>query len=80
MRYKVPEISKAVDGVMSQQLSGLAKMLGQVDVAVAGEEGGPEEEPEAADVLLASEEAMEDGEGGAEKSKVDEAFGDLSDG
>jgi hypothetical protein len=32
MRYPVPTIAKAVDGVMSQQLEGLATMLGKVDV------------------------------------------------
>ena len=28
MRYEIPVISKAVDGVMSQQLKGLAEKLG----------------------------------------------------
>ena len=42
MRYKVPEISKAVDGVMSQQLRGLARLLGPLDAAA------PVEEPAAA--------------------------------
>ena len=31
MRYEVPVISKAVGGVMSQQLAGLADLLGRVD-------------------------------------------------
>ena len=31
MRYEVPMISKAVDAVMSQQLGGLATLLGRVD-------------------------------------------------
>jgi hypothetical protein len=31
MRYDVATISKAVDGVMSQQLNGLADMLGRID-------------------------------------------------
>ena len=31
MRYEVPTIAKAVDGVMSQQLAGLAKLLGKVE-------------------------------------------------
>lgn len=33
MRFETPEISKAVDGVMSQQLAGLAKLLGPVTAA-----------------------------------------------
>lgn len=31
MRYEVPVIAKAVDGVMAQQLNGLADMLGRID-------------------------------------------------
>ena len=31
MRYEIPVIAKAVDGVMSQQLNGLADLLGRVD-------------------------------------------------
>lgn len=31
MRYEVPVISKAVDGVMSQQLRGLARLIGPLD-------------------------------------------------
>lgn len=31
MRYETPVISRAVDGVMSQQLGGLADLLGRVD-------------------------------------------------
>lgn len=31
MRFDTPTIAKAVDGVMSQQLGGLAKLLGRVD-------------------------------------------------
>ncbi len=32
MRYEIPIIAKAVDGVMSQQLNGLADLLGRVDI------------------------------------------------
>ncbi|WP_298467378.1 SRPBCC family protein [uncultured Erythrobacter sp.] len=67
MRYKVPEISKAVDGVMSQQLNGLAKMLGRVDVAAV------EEAPE-------KEEVAVENDGESDGPNVDEAFGDLADG
>lgn len=35
MRYEVPEISKAVDVVMSQQLRGLARLLGPLETAEA---------------------------------------------
>lgn len=31
MRYEVPVIAKAVDGVMTQQLNGLAALLGRID-------------------------------------------------
>ena len=41
MRYEIPMIAKAVDGVMSQQLDGLANLLGRVDPPAAPEE--PEE-------------------------------------
>lgn len=72
MRYEVPVISKAVDGVMTQQLNGLAKLLGRVDEPSAPAE--PEEEPEAPPIED-SEEPAEPG-----PSKVDEAFDDLVDG
>jgi len=40
MRYEIPVISKAVDGVMSLQLAGLAEKLGKVEApADAGSEG-----------------------------------------
>lgn len=49
MRFDMPMISKAVDGVMSQQLAGLASLLGRVDVAeepVDDAEPAPEVEAE----------------------------------
>lgn len=54
MRYEVPVISKAVDGVMSQQLSGLADLLGRVD-APASPSKAPE--PNEADDSPADEAA-----------------------
>ena len=50
MRYELPIISRAVDGVMSQQLSGLADLLGRVEE--------PEEElaPEAVEEDVVDEE------------------------
>lgn len=47
MRYEVPVISKAVDGVMTQQLVGLARFLGPLDVSDDGEEAPDEAEAEA---------------------------------
>ncbi len=67
MRYKVGDISKAVDGVMSQQLSGLAEMLGRVDVAVVEEEAP------------AKEEVAADSDSKPDEPNVEEAFGDLAD-
>ena len=37
MRYEIPEISKAVDAVMSEQLHGLQDFLGALDEAVESE-------------------------------------------
>ncbi len=62
MRYEMPVIAKAVDGVMSQQLAGLAELLGRVepepDVAAEPEpetDTGPVEAPQEA-----QEEAQEE--------------------
>ena len=47
MRFEIDEISGAVDGVMSQQLAGLAELLGEVegaDAAAAGDEEADEVE------------------------------------
>ena len=45
MRYEVPTISKAVDGVMTQQLDGLANLLGAVDTPATSEPGDGEADP-----------------------------------
>lgn len=63
MRYEVGEISKAVDGVMTQQLGGLAKLLGRVD-APAAKPVAPKPEP-------SDDEDASD--------NVDDAFRDLTD-
>ena len=79
MRYEVPVISKAVDGVMTQQLNGLAELLGRVDVAGEEPEAVDAQGDEAeAEVELESDdqEITEDAEKGP---SVEEAFGDLSD-
>lgn len=50
MRYETAVIAKAVDGVMSQQLAGLAQLLGPVvaEAAPAEDEAVPEVAPESA--------------------------------
>lgn len=82
MRYEVPVISKAVDGVMTQQLNGLAEKLGRVDMPEPEPE--PEPEVEEAEVLEAveseGEAPVEDApEDETPTTSVDEAFGDLTD-
>lgn len=49
MRFEIPVIAKAVDGVLSQQLAGLAASLGRVDASTAPAmaESEPEAQPEA---------------------------------
>ncbi|GAA4643455.1 hypothetical protein GCM10023115_14150 [Pontixanthobacter gangjinensis] len=81
MRFKVPVISKAVDGVMSQQLSGLAELLGVVEAPKGAAT------PDNADATNDDAEPDADPESVEEKAdpkdpkiSVDEAFGDLSDG
>lgn len=74
MRYPVDSISKAVDGVMTQQLDGLADKLGRID--------DPEAPEESASVSAAEEaiadETPEAGEDAAaeEEPKIESAIGD----
>ena len=84
MRYEVDVISKAVDGVMSQQLAGLAKLLGRVDKPEPElEEGEAEALDEASDGLSDADDAGEaaaDEEAPAPRIEtVDDVFGDLAD-
>ncbi len=73
MRYEVAEIAKAVDGVMSLQLAGLAEKLGRVDKA-----GGDNEADEAG---AKGNDKAEDGAVEIVPSpSVEDSFGDLSDG
>ncbi|ABC63707.1 hypothetical protein ELI_08075 [Erythrobacter litoralis HTCC2594] len=65
MRYKTAEISKAVDGVMSQQLAGLADKLGRIDDPEAAEE------PAQADDLDAEEGAAGEDDAEAAVETVD---------
>lgn len=46
MRFEIPVIAKAVDGVLSQQLAGLADSLGRVDASTAPDKAEPEPDPE----------------------------------
>lgn len=80
MRFETEVIGRAVDGVMSQQLAGLADMLGRLDVP----EGGGDPEPQSASapadsggVPVEPEAAIEDAPG-ERGSSVEEAFGDLA--
>jgi len=88
MRYEIPVIAQAVDGVMTQQLNGLAELLGRIEMPepeAEPEPEVPEEAPadEGADEESASDEGSADAETEDDASKptesVDEAFGDLSD-
>lgn len=71
MRYEVPVISKAVDGVMGVQLAALAMLLGPVSVA----ESDPEPEPDSEPVGAGEDEA----EGPAKLPTVEDTFADLED-
>ncbi|MDX1703346.1 MAG: SRPBCC family protein, partial [Altererythrobacter ishigakiensis] len=74
MRYDVDVIAPAVDGVMTQQLDGLASLLGRLDTpAPLPEVVVPEVEE--APVEEVDPEAVEE----KPRSSVDEAFSDLSD-
>jgi len=88
MRFEIPVISKAVDGVMTQQLAGLAQFLGPVSGAGSSTDeasgGESEVEPEAAEPNIDVDEApLESVEqqpaAESEGPSVDEAFGDLLD-
>lgn len=74
MRYEIPVISKAVDGVMTQQLDRLAEKLGRVDKK-AESEPKPEAAEDASEEKPQEDAPADEEEGGA---SVDEAFGDLS--
>lgn len=86
MRYEVPVIAKAVDGVMSEQLRGLARVLGPVETEAEpaspaeGDEEAPEQaKPAAGKGVPAKPDAAKPAPAGkAEaKPKVEEAFEDL---
>lgn len=75
MRYEVPTISKAVDGVMTQQLEGLANLLGAVDAPAEA----PADDAAADEPAAPAEDEPAEGEPAEDTPTVDEAFGDLTD-
>lgn len=83
MRYEIPVISVAVDGVIGLQLSALADMLGKVGNPPAKAPAGPDnDEPPAAGPPAASPAAPKPAATGAAPKKapslrVEDAFGDL---
>ncbi len=72
MRYPVPAISSAVDGVMTLQLSRLSELLGQVQ-GPAGNAASAEIVPDEAPAVIDPETVIDE-----PGSRVDEAFGDLN--
>ena len=62
MRFEIPVIAKAVDGVMSQQMNGLADMLGRVEGADDEPAADDMEEPVAEDVDAIVEDAADRGD------------------
>ncbi|XUU59880.1 SRPBCC family protein [Erythrobacter sp. HA6-11] len=79
MRYEMPVIAKAVDGVMSQQLAGLAALLGPVEPTPQpeDEEAEPATDPVESPSL---ENAPEEEADESQAPSVADAFEDLSDG
>ncbi|MEP5938675.1 MAG: SRPBCC family protein [Erythrobacter sp.] len=75
MRYDIPIISKAVDGVMTQQLNGLADLMGRVDVP----EATPDAKPDAASEAGADPEAEAGAEDGTEDGAGEPAPDEKSD-
>lgn len=69
MRFKADEISKAVDGVMSQQLAGLVKLLGPMEGA------GAREKPK--QTGGAAPKDVNPGTAGKKPETVNDAFEDL---
>lgn len=80
MRYEVPVIARAVDGVMGVQLTALAKLLGPVAVAPAATppDAPVGEEPQA-DIAPDATDPDEAAEAPVVKPSVDDVFGDLAD-
>ncbi|MEL7445844.1 MAG: SRPBCC family protein [Pseudomonadota bacterium] len=86
MRYEIDVISKAVDGVLNQQLAGLAERLGPIDgVGAAANEEEEGEDNSGSDPQIEVEEdvidegAEADSQEEADGPSVEEAFEDLID-
>lgn len=82
-RYEVPTIAAAVDAVMTQQLNGIADLLGRIDEPSDPDDGGTDDnmDPEqpgkpATDALIDSG----DPDSSDDRSNVDDAFLDFADG
>ncbi|WP_298334049.1 SRPBCC family protein [uncultured Erythrobacter sp.] len=83
MRYPIPDISRAVDGVMTLQLTRLAELLGIVEPIAAGDESSDESAEGTEDEALSAE-----AEGGTDqpaevieneaRQSIDEVFEDLN--
>lgn len=84
MRYEVPVIAKAVDGVMGAQLAALAKPLKVVDAPPATSPSAPEpsrQAPAKADAAPKQPAAPKpDAKPAPKAPSVDDAFSDLADG
>jgi uncharacterized protein YndB with AHSA1/START domain len=84
MRYEVPTISGAIDGLMTLQLAGLANLLGRVEGPELPAEADPEAPPEEGNDNEAAAIEPEPVIGTAMDKEagpsVDDAFGDLSGG
>lgn len=80
MRFEMPVISKAVDGVMTQQLNGLAKLLGRVEMPEEKEPAatGEEKASQAEESIEEAGDAADDDDDEAE-AKADEDTGDFED-
>ncbi len=80
MRYEVPVIAKAVDGVMSAQLAGLANKLGRVAQRKgSGLDAGVGDSDNANKDATATKKASpEAGDKKEKEPSVEDAFGDLS--
>ena len=72
MRYEIPVISRAVDGVIGLQALSLAELLGRVDVKPMSTPGAK------VGNKLEDGSAVEGDPPAKEKSRVDDVFGDLS--
>lgn len=80
VRYEMDVISQAVDGVMSQQLNGLAELLGRVEAEPQAEPEPVPEQESGGDPEPIPDDPAEPGEGIAPaKPSVADAFEDISD-